>query len=99
MCCALLNAAHYEAAMHFNINFYKDGTPPAPPLCVSYMMHTGDIFLENLYSIHIFLNCVKTIFQPLILEKHFSLLAQTQTNSLINSEIEDLNLYIRKFTS
>ena len=34
MCCAPLNAAHFEGRwvwLSFNINFYKDGTPPAPP--------------------------------------------------------------------
>ena len=34
MCCALLNAAHFEGRwvwLSFNISFYKDGTPLAPP--------------------------------------------------------------------
>ena len=34
MWCAPFNAAHFEGRwvwLSFNINFYKDGTPPAPP--------------------------------------------------------------------
>ena len=36
MCCAVLNVEHFEGQfvwLSFNINFYKDGSPPAPP-CV-----------------------------------------------------------------
>ena len=48
MCCAPLNAAHFEGQwvwLSFNINFFKGWNTPGPskcaPLFVSYMMHTG----------------------------------------------------------
>ena len=59
MCCAPLNAAHFEGRwvwLSFNINIYKDGMPPTrskcAPLFVSYMMYTGaGVIRVNLFKI------------------------------------------------
>ena len=41
----------------FNINFFKDGTPPGPSKCapsfVSYMMHTGARVIRVFKSLHL----------------------------------------------